>query len=188
MHENVFPQEKKKLSLKHVEGLVWELLRIKTVFYTSLLYKLQQDPALSTALSLRHTHMHTGCFSLAAFAINPCKTTRMPFDLRAKALYDFLKRVSYYLIEKLRHTYSHAGTLLFLSSGLKGPRHHLYYLVFFTVCISPLAALIISLFASPLCSIFTAVMPAVPCSFFLPPSCCDGRYACLIPPSSSELF
>lgn len=84
-----------------MEGLVWELLRIKTVFYMSLLYKLEQDPALSTALSLRHTQV---VFLWQHLLSTLVKIQVCHLIYRQRRFLIFLWRISYYLIEKLRHT------------------------------------------------------------------------------------
>lgn len=142
MRENVFPWGGEKLSLQHMEGLVWDLVGIKTVFYTSLLYMLEQD--LSSALSLSHKLM--AAFPLLQiFVISKYPTERSHF---LKAKQEFLLSLFFGTLDQIRHG--------------------LFYVVCFTVHISPLAALIISFLAHPppLFFIFLAVMSAVSCPFF----------------------
>lgn len=87
--KNLFPSRKEEVVINACGGgLVWELLRIKTVFYASLLYKLEQDPALSTALSLRRTQVVFLWQHLLSTLVKKKKNTGMPFDLQAKALFD----------------------------------------------------------------------------------------------------
>lgn len=52
-----FLQERRSCHYSMWRGPSEILVRIKTVFHSSLLYMFEQDPALTTTLSLSHTHM-----------------------------------------------------------------------------------------------------------------------------------
>lgn len=87
-------------------------------------------------------------------------------------------------------SYSKLCRLAFVAlfGDIKGPRHHLYYLFFFTVDVTLLAVLIFNpyIYTLPSLIYFHSWNASGLLLFF--PSCCDGRYECSIPPSPYDLL
>lgn len=93
----------------------------------------------SQHLGLRHTHNHTHTSTEVVFLwlhllINACKNEIMSDDLQNKKT--FTNTLSYLKLCRL----AFVGFL----RDIKGPRHHVCYLFFFTVDVMPPAVLIVS--------------------------------------------